>query len=261
MTFSEEASRMSNETLPGGRTPDLSTADVMTDIEPEASARGPVKPRQRVAQAILFISIGFLLGAVSVLAYVSFRSSTDSSPSQEIVEPKASASAQSALDHFSFTASSGREDGWTHYESAIEGVALELPSGWGPFPVQEYPPDLILNASDSFPFTGYGAVLYVMRRDIGRTPTDAGRYWGLWRRQIATTPDLVHVTMTTTTVPSGEAYVFRSVYRRDGAEYVEMMYGLVSGTTEYRLIFDVAADRSSQYEGVFDDIVQTLSIS
>jgi hypothetical protein len=261
MTFSEEVSRMSNETLPGGRTPDLSTADVRTDIEPEASARGSSSSRRRVAQAILFISIGFLLGVVSVLAYVSFRSSTDSSPSQEIVEPKASASAQSALNHFSFTASSGRGDGWTHYESAVERVALDLPPGWGPFPVQDYPPDLILNASDSFPFTGYGAVLYVMRRDIGRTPTDAGRYWGMWRRQIARTPDLVHVAMTTTTVPSGQAYVFRSVYRRDGAEYVEMMYGLVSGTTEYRLVFVVAADRSPQYEGVFDDIVQTLSIS
>jgi hypothetical protein len=217
--------------------------------------------RRRVAHLILFRSVGFLLVAVAGLVYASSRSSTDSSPSQEIVEPKASASAQNALDHFTFTASSGGEGGWTHYESAIEGVALELPSGWGPFPVQEYPPDLILNASDSFPFTGYGAVLYVMRRDIGRTPTDAGRYWGLWRRQIATTPDLVQVAMTTTTVPSGQAYVFRSVYRRDGTEYVEMMYGLLSGTTEYRLIFDVAADRLSQYEDLFDDIVHTLSIS
>jgi hypothetical protein len=217
--------------------------------------------RRRVARLIVFRSVGLLLVAVAGLVYASSRSSTNSSPSQKIVEATASASAQSALDHFSFTASSGREDGWTHYESGVERVALDLPPGWGPFPVQEYPPDLILDASDSFPFTGYGAALYVMRRDIGRTPTDAGRYWGMWRRQIATTPDLVHVAMTTTTVPSGEAYVFRSVYRRDGAEYVEMMYGLLSGTTEYRLIFDVAADRSSQYEGVFDDIVQTLSIS
>jgi hypothetical protein len=67
--------------------------------------------------------------------------------------------------------------------------------------------------------------------------------------------------MTTTTTPSGQAYVFRSVYRRDGYEYVEMMYGLLSGTTEYRLVFDVAADRSGQSENVFDDIVHTLSIS
>jgi hypothetical protein len=216
--------------------------------------------RRRVAHLILFRGVGFLLMAVAGLVYASTLLSTDSSPSQEIVEAKASP-AQSALDHFSFTASSGREDRWTHYESAVERVALDLPPGWGPFPAQDYPPDLILNASDSFPFMGYGAVLYVMRRDIGRTPTDAGRYWGMWKRHLATSPDLVHVTMTTTTVPSGQAYVFRSVYRRDGAEYVEMMYGLVSGTTEYRLVFVVAADRSPQYEGVFDDIVQTLSIS
>jgi hypothetical protein len=252
---------MSNETLPGGRTPDLSTADVMTDIEPEASAKGSSSSRRRVAQAILFTSIGFLVGAVSVLAYVSSRSSTDSLRSHSVVEPKASSSAKSAVDHFTFTASSGREDGWTHYESAVEGVALELPPGWGPFPVEEYPPDLILNASDTFPFNQYGAQMYAMRRDIGRSPSDAAGYWGMWRRYLATNPDLVHMAMTTTTTPSGQAYVFRSVYRRDGYEYVEIMYGLLSGTTEYRLIFDVAADRSSQYEGVFDDIVQTLSIS
>jgi hypothetical protein len=213
-----------------------------------------------VAQAILFITIGFLLGAVSVLAYGSSRSSTESSPSQKIVEPKAS-STQSALDHFSFTASSGREDGWTHYESGVERVALDLPPGWGPFPVQDYPSDLILNASDSFPFTGYGAAFYLMRRDIGRSPSDPGRYWGMWRRYLATTPDLVDVTMTTTALPSGQAYVFRSVYRRDGADHVETTYGLLSGTTEYRLVFVVAAGRSPQYEDVFDDIVQTLSIS
>jgi hypothetical protein len=143
----------------------------------------------------------------------------------------------------------------------VERVALDLPPGWGPFPVQDYPPDLILNASDSFPFTGYGAVLYVMRKDLGRSPSDAARYWGMWRRYLATTPDLVHVAMTTTTLPSGQAYVFRSVYRRDGAEHVETMYGLLSGTTEYRLVFVVGAGRSGQYEDVFDDIVHTLSIS
>jgi hypothetical protein len=100
-----------------------------------------------------------------------------------------------------------------------------------------------------------------MRRDIGRSPSDPAGYWGMWRRHLATNPDLVHMAMTTTTTPSGQAYVFRSVYRRDGYEYVETMYGLLSGTTEYRLVFDVAAGRSPQYEDVFDDIVQTLNIS
>src|SRR6266498_4104692 len=123
---SKEASRMSNQVLPDGSS-----------------------SRRRVARLIVFRSVGFLLVAVAGLVYASSRSSTNSSPSQEIVEATASASPQSALDHFSFTASSGGEDGWTHYESAIEGVALELPSGLGPFPLQEYPPDLILNASAS----------------------------------------------------------------------------------------------------------------
>ncbi len=68
------------------------------------------------------------------------------------------------------------------------------------------------------------------------------------------------VTMRTMSLQAGEAYVLGYVTRANGDDYSETMYGLVSGSTEYRLIFDVSPDSLSRSQDVFDETVRTFTI-
>jgi hypothetical protein len=231
------------------------TAPAMDESAPATPPRG-----RRLVRSMLLVGVGFLLGALTPFPDGVFRSAPDG-PSRGVPDPTATTSPGSVVDQFSFTSSFERADGWRHYESAVERVAVDLPPNWGPFPTEEGGPDLIFDASDSYPFAGYGAVLWVIKSDIGRTPSDATRYWNMWRRAIQTETDVVgDVTMTTMTLPAGEAHVLRSVTRVNGVDYSETMYGLLSGSTEYRLIFGVSADRSHLYEDIFSEIARTLML-
>jgi hypothetical protein len=235
---------------------DSTYAEVATGTDDAREARS--RRGRRLVRSILLVVAGFLLGALVPVAYGSFRSD---SPSHGVPQPTTPAASGRVLDQFSFTSSPAQREGWKHYESAVEGVAFDLPANWGPFPTEEGGPNLIFDASDSYPFTGYGTALWVLKTDIGRTPSDAARYWSMWRRAIQTKPEVVgDVTMSTMTVPAGEMYVIHSVQRANGDDYTQTMYCLLRGSTEYRLIFGAAADGSIQYD-VFDEVVRTLTIS
>jgi hypothetical protein len=251
---------MPNETQEAGRATETSThaetaPAVEDDATPATSPRG-----RRLGRSVLLVGVGFLLGALIPLPDGPFGFSADV-PSRRAPDPTPTTSPASVVDQFSFTSTSEQEDGWRHYESAVEGVSLDLPPNWGPFPTESGGPDLIFNASDSYPFAGYGAALWVIKSDIGRTPSDAARYWSMWRRHIQTTIDVIgDVSMTKLNLPAGEAYVLRYAASEDGTEYSETMYGLLNGSAEYRLVFQVSSDRAHLYEDVFDEIADTFTL-
>ena len=235
----------------------LTTAETASAMDASTPATPP--RRRRLVRSMLLVLVGLLLGALIPLPDGPFHSSSEP-PTRGIPDPTTTGSPRS-VDQFSFTSSSQQGDGWRHFESAIERVALDLPPNWGPFPTESGGPNLIFDASDGYPFTGYGAVLWVVKSDIGRTPSDAARYWGMWRRHIQTTIEVVgDVTMRTMSLPAGEVYVVDYVTRVNGNDFSETMYGLVSGSTEYRLIFGVSSGSLSRYQDMFDEIVRSFTI-
>lgn len=159
------------------------------------------------------------------------------------------------------------DSGWTRYESSAEGISLALPSGWGPFSTDhftdQYGSYLRFSASTSYPllsFAGSSALLvFEIPVPEGAIPRS---YYEELRDQVSSAPSQPRTTpLTDTELHDGRAYVFTSVFDTTRGENSETVYGLLHGTTEYRLVFIAPVRSLDEQLDEFDDIARTFDLT
>jgi hypothetical protein len=91
---------------------------------------------------------------------------------------------------------------------------------------------------------------------------DPSTYWEYIRQQYMENYTLIsEAPMTQTSLPDGMAYVFAHAYEVSYGEQTETVYGLLHGTSDYRLIFAIPSPYLDEYEDVFHDIAMTFDIT
>jgi hypothetical protein len=223
---------------------------------PPAAAQTQAQRRRRVAFGVVGLCC-FMLAAVMAAIYShSTRAEPEDTPKAE----------DSLAGMWGFTASI-LDSGWTRYESSAEGISLALPPGWGPFSTDqftnEYGTYLRFSASTSYPlpaFAGSSALLvFEIPVPEGAIPRS---YYEELRTQVSSSPTQPRMSpLTDTELRDGRAYVFTSVFDTPRGENSETVYGLLHGTTEYRLVFIAPVRSLDEQLDEFHDIARTFDLT
>jgi hypothetical protein len=92
--------------------------------------------------------------------------------------------------------------------------------------------------------------------------SDPEVYFDIWRRYLASTPHVVgEVSMTSTEMRDGQAFILTTVYDSKRGEHTETAYGLLDGYAAYRLVFVVSGTYPDDYRDVFNDIAMTFDLT
>lgn len=164
-----------------------------------------------------------------------------------------------------FRATSGA-DGWTVYSSDAEGFSISLPEGWHPYTAKDGSPPLKFSGAPYDPLhvpatLRDSASLAVFRVHTSGRETPS-RHYELARLIVASYPNTVgDVEMTRAKLPAGDSYLLQWVQERQvGGRRSWTMYGVLHGTSDYRLVFAVPTADVDSYRPVFQEIAATFTL-
>jgi hypothetical protein len=239
-----------------GSRPDNSTADAT--IEAVAS---PTSPTVRGRSWLIVwgvLAVCLLVGALTLRA-------GESTPEPNDVSLPADVSLRAVSPPSGFT-SSELPNGWTRYTSETEGFSIDLPSTWRTDTREDIGPFLRFYATDLVPTYppitgGSSPALFLMHQTV-HEGEDPSTYWEHVRLQDMEDHTLVsEAPMTRTSLRDGLAYVLAHTYKVSYGEQTETVYGLLHGTSEYRIVFAIPSPYQDEYEDVFHDIALTFDIA
>ena len=226
-------------------------------IEEASSPTPTVRGRsQLIVWGVLAVCL--LVGALTLLAGQSTPEPTDLSLPAGVSLPAVSPPP-------GFT-SSKLPNGWTRYTSETEGFSIDLPSTWRTDTREDAGPFLSFYATDLVPTYppitgGTSPALFLVHQTV-HEGEDPSTYWENIRQQYREHYALLsEAPMTQTSLRDGLAYVLEHTYEVSYGEQTETVYGLLHGTSDYRLIFAIPSPYLDEYEDVFHDIALTFDIA